>query len=36
MIFDRKQVMRLKERYTEGTRIRLIRMDDMQAPAAGT
>ena len=36
MIFDRNRVQILKKRYREGMRIRLIRMDDMQAPPAGT
>lgn len=36
MIFDRKQVMKLKERYKEGMRVRLIKMDDVQAPSPGT
>ena len=36
MIFDRKQVTELKKKYRVGTRIRLIRMDDAQAPPAGT
>ena len=36
MIFGRKQVTELKMKYRVGTRIRLIRMDDAQAPPAGT
>ena len=36
MIFDEKRVQRIKNRYKAGTRIRLIRMDDMQAPPPGT
>ena len=36
MKFDRNRVEMLKRRYTPGTRIRLIRMDDMQAPPTGT
>ena len=36
MIFDRDKVKRLKEKFKAGTRIRLIRMDDVQAPPPGT
>ena len=36
MIYDRDIVKRLKEKFKAGTRIRLIRMDDVQAPPAGT
>ncbi len=36
MIFDEKRVQRIKDRYKVGTRIRLIRMDDIQAPPPGT
>lgn len=36
MIFDQKKVQRIKDRYKAGTRIRLIRMDDIQAPPPGT
>lgn len=35
MMFDRNRVEMLKKRYREGMRIRLIRMDDMQAPPIG-
>ncbi len=30
-----KEVEELRKRYPKGTRVRLIRMDDMQAPPAG-
>ena len=30
-----KEVEELRKRYPKGTRVRLIRMDDMQAPSAG-
>ena len=33
---SRKQVERLRERYPSGTRIRLVEMDDLQAPPKGT
>ena len=33
---DKKQVERLREQYPQGTRVELIRMDDPQAPPAGT
>lgn len=36
MMHDRKAVYRLKKRFIEGTRIKLIRMDDPQAPPPGT
>ena len=36
MIYDRDKVKRLKEKFKTGTRIRLIRMDDVQAPPPGT
>jgi len=36
MIYDRDKVKRLKEKFKAGTRIRLIRMDDVQAPPPGT
>ncbi len=36
MIFDEKKVQAIKDRYKAGTRIRLIRMDDIQAPSSGT
>jgi len=36
MIFDQKRVQVIKDRYKAGTRIRLIRMDDIQAPPPGT
>ena len=36
MIFDQKKVQRIKDRYKAGMRIRLIRMDDIQAPPPGT
>ena len=32
---SRKQVERLRERYPSGTRIRLVEMDDSQAPPKG-
>ena len=36
MMYDRDKVKRLKEKFKAGTRIRLIRMDDVQAPPPGT
>ena len=36
MIYDRDEVKGLKEKFKAGTRIRLIRMDDVQAPPPGT
>ena len=37
MVFpDRDTVERIRSRYPEGTRVELIRMDDPQAPPAGT
>lgn len=33
---DRKTVERLREEYPAGTRIKLVSMDDVQAPPAGT
>ena len=36
MMFDRNRVEMLKKRYRGGMRIRLNRMDDMQAPPIGT
>ena len=33
---SRKQVERLRARYPSGTRIRLVEMDDSQAPPKGT
>ncbi|MBE6046131.1 MAG: DUF4314 domain-containing protein [Clostridiales bacterium] len=36
MIFDEKKVQAIKDSYKAGTRIRLIRMDDIQAPPPGT
>lgn len=33
---DRELVKRLRERYTEGTRVELVEMDDSQAPPRGT
>ena len=34
-MLTRKEVEELRKRYPKGTRVRLIRMDDMQAPPAG-
>jgi hypothetical protein len=31
-----EQLKRLKETYPDGTRVELVRMDDIQAPPAGT
>ena len=36
MMHDRKAVYMLKKRFVTGTRIKLIRMDDPQAPPSGT
>ena len=36
MKYDRNKVMALKEKYRPGTRIRLLHMDDEQAPPKGT
>lgn len=33
---DRELVKRLRERYTDGTRVELVEMDDPQAPPRGT
>lgn len=33
---SREQVARLREQYRKGTKVRLISMDDMQAPPPGT
>ena len=33
---DRKVVERLRERYPKGTRVELVRMEDVQAPPIGT
>ena len=33
---DRKTVERLREQYPDGTRVRLLSMDDPQAPPVGT
>lgn len=33
---DRELVKRLRERYTDGTRVELVEMDDPQAPPKGT
>ena len=33
---DRKVVERLRERYPKGTRVELVRMEDIQAPPIGT
>ena len=32
----RQRAHRLKEQYTAGTRVRLVSMDDVQAPPSGT
>ena len=36
MMYDRDKVKRLREKFKSGMRIRLIRMDDVQAPPPGT
>ena len=36
MMYDREAVYSLKERYRPGMRIRLLHMDDAQAPPKGT
>jgi len=36
MFIDRKTVMFLRTKYSEGTRVRLVRMNDPQAPPPGT
>ena len=36
MMYDRKAVYILRQRFRPGMRIRLINMDDLQAPPAGT
>ena len=33
---SREMIERIKSQYPEGTRVELIRMDDVQAPPAGT
>ncbi len=35
-IQDREEVKAIREKYPEGTKVRLIRMDDVQAPPEGT
>lgn len=35
-MLTRKEIERLRKRYPAGTRVQLIRMDDMQAPPAGS
>ena len=35
-MIDRKMVERMKRMYLPGMKIRLVRMDDFQAPPAGT
>lgn len=35
-MFNRERIEFLKEKYPTGSRVRLIRMDDDQAPAPGT
>lgn len=37
MMFPKKEiVVRIRKEYPKGTRVRLIKMDDMQAPPLGT
>ncbi len=36
MCFDQKIIDILKNEYPEGTRVRLLKMDDVQAPPIGT
>lgn len=36
MYFDQKIIDILKNEYPEGTRVRLLKMDDVQAPPIGT
>lgn len=33
---SRKELERLRKKYPKGTRVRLVKMDDLQAPAIGT
>lgn len=35
-LISREALQRLRERYREGTRVELVRMDDAQAPPIGT
>lgn len=35
-MLTRKEVGELRKRYPAGTRVRLVRMEDVQAPPAGT
>ena len=37
MMFPKKEIVkRIRKEYPKGTRVRLIKMDDMQAPPLGT
>lgn len=37
MMFQKKEIVeRIRKEYPKGTRVRLIKMDDMQAPSLGT
>ena len=37
MMFPKKEIVeRIRQEYPKGTRVRLIKMDDMQAPPLGT
>ena len=37
MMFTKKEIVeRIRKEYPKGTRVRLIKMDDMQAPPLGT
>ena len=37
MMFPKKEIIeRIRKEYPKGTRVRLIKMDDMQAPPIGT
>lgn len=37
MMFSKKEIVeRIRKEYPKGTRVRLIKMDDMQAPPLGT
>ena len=36
MMMDRKTIEGIRARYPKGTQVRLVQMDDVQAPPAGT
>lgn len=36
LVLSREKIAKIRAKYPEGTRVRLIHMEDCQAPAAGT